>query len=244
MSQAQAPRVLLVDDDDGVRGAVQAALEYKGMHVVSAGNVVQALSHISNDSFDALVTDLHMPNPGDGFTVISAMRHSHPHALTFLVSGYPDVQTALSTIALEADRILVKPVKASYLDELIRDSLRERVPPAKLKKERVSDTLSRCSTQIIRDWLALVHESENLSSLELIDAERTGHLSKLLEELILRLRSPQGTDPALPLLPQSYRAGYGSSNDIQLRCWCKNQERSRLFFLRLCKPTFAFSTSA
>jgi hypothetical protein len=32
-----------------------------------------------------------MPNPGDGFTVISAMRHSQPNALALLVSGYPDV---------------------------------------------------------------------------------------------------------------------------------------------------------
>jgi YesN/AraC family two-component response regulator len=39
-----------------------------------------------------LITDLHMPNPGDGFTVVTAMRHSQPNALTLLVSGYPDVQ--------------------------------------------------------------------------------------------------------------------------------------------------------
>ncbi|MGB8866970.1 MAG: hypothetical protein WCC71_23000, partial [Candidatus Sulfotelmatobacter sp.] len=41
---------------------------------------------------------LHMPNPGDGFTVVTAMRHCQPDALTLLVSGYPDVQSAMAAI--------------------------------------------------------------------------------------------------------------------------------------------------
>jgi hypothetical protein len=32
---------------------------------------------------------LHMPDAGDGFTVVSAMRHTHPHAVTLVISGYP-----------------------------------------------------------------------------------------------------------------------------------------------------------
>jgi hypothetical protein len=42
-----------------------------------------------------LITDLHMPNAGDGFTVISAMRHSQPNALTMLLSAFPDVKSAM-----------------------------------------------------------------------------------------------------------------------------------------------------
>ena len=37
------------------------------------------------------------------------MRHSQPDALTLLVSGYPDVQSAMAAILLEADEIIVKP---------------------------------------------------------------------------------------------------------------------------------------
>jgi YesN/AraC family two-component response regulator len=56
---------------------------------VAAANVTQALRLIATEAFDALITDLHMPNAGDGFTVISVMRHSQPDAVTLLVSGYP-----------------------------------------------------------------------------------------------------------------------------------------------------------
>jgi DNA-binding NtrC family response regulator len=71
--------------------------------------VTEALRHIATEKFDVLITDLHMPDPGDGFTVVTAMRHSQPKALTLLVSGYPDVQSAMSAILLEAHEIIVKP---------------------------------------------------------------------------------------------------------------------------------------
>ena len=91
-------RVLLVDDDDAVREMMNATLERKGFEVVAAACVTDALRHIATEKFDVLITDLHMPDPGDGFTVVTAMRHSQPTALTLLVSGYPDVQSAVAAI--------------------------------------------------------------------------------------------------------------------------------------------------
>ena len=73
-------KVLLVDDDDAVRAMMNATLERKGFDVVAVASVTDALRHITTESFDVLITDLHMPNPGDGFTVVSAMRRSQPDA--------------------------------------------------------------------------------------------------------------------------------------------------------------------
>src|SRR5580704_13040766 len=112
MPVAQFPnsyKVLLVDDDDAVREMMTATLERKGFEVVAAHGVAAALQHIAAESFDVLITDLHMPNPGDGFTVITAMHHSQPKALTLLISGFPDVQSAMAAILLEADEVIVKP---------------------------------------------------------------------------------------------------------------------------------------
>jgi DNA-binding response OmpR family regulator len=100
-----------------------ATLEHRGFKVVSAANVTEALKHIATESFDVLLTDLHMPNPGDDFTVVTAMRHSRPDALTLLVSGYPDVQSAMAAILLEADEILVKPFDVGRLADLIREKM-------------------------------------------------------------------------------------------------------------------------
>src|SRR6266849_793252 len=114
-----AHKVLLVDDDDAVRAMMNATLERRGFDVVAAASVTEALRRISKESFDVLITDLHMPNPGDGFTVVTAMRHSQPDALTLLVSGYPDVPSAMAAILLEADEIIVKPFEVGRLAELV-----------------------------------------------------------------------------------------------------------------------------
>ena len=180
-------KVLLVDDDDAVRAMMNATLERKGFDVVAVAGVTDALRHITTESFDVLITDLHMPNAGDGFAVITAMRHSQPDALTLLVSGYPDVQSAMAAILLEADEIIVKPFEVGRLAELVREKMNTRKPAARLEKERVGVILQRCITSIVEDWLVRVKQSRELNHLALNDSERTGHLPKLVEDLVVRL---------------------------------------------------------
>jgi DNA-binding NtrC family response regulator len=81
------PRVLVVEDDDSVRSLLYEGLHRNGFEVVVASNVRDALRVIATESFDVLLSDLHMPLAGDGFTLVSAMRHTHPNALTIVLSG-------------------------------------------------------------------------------------------------------------------------------------------------------------
>jgi len=191
--QPVAHKVLLVDDDDAVLAMMTATLTHKGFDVVAVSSVTEALRHITTESFDVLITDLHMPNPGDGFTVVTAMRTSQPDALTLLVSGYPDVQSAMAAILLEADEIIVKPFEVGRLAELVREKMNTRKPATRLEKERVSAILQRCMTAVVGDWLARVKQSRELNHLRLNDSERTGHLPKLVEDLVVRLRKPSST---------------------------------------------------
>ena len=180
-------RVLLVDDDGAVRAMMNEALTRKGFEVVTASSVPEALRHIADESFDVLITDLHMPEAGDGFTVVSAMRHSQPHALTLLVSGYPDVESAMAAILLEADEVLVKPFEIGRLTELIHERMENHKPSKRPPKERVGAILLRCSNEIVQDWLTRTKRSCELNHLRLSDEERTGHLPKLVEDLSVRL---------------------------------------------------------
>jgi DNA-binding response OmpR family regulator len=186
-------KVLLVDDDDAIRGMMIATLEHKGFDVVAAANVTEALRLITTEAFDVLITDLHMPNPSDGFAVITAMRHIQPNALTLLVSGYPDVKSAMDAILLEADEIIVKPFETKNLADLVHDKLVRRKPSVSTPKERVAAILQRCTGLIVEDWLARVKQNTELSRVVLSDQERTGYLPKLINDLIVRLRSPHIT---------------------------------------------------
>jgi DNA-binding response OmpR family regulator len=186
-------KVLLVDDDDAVRTIMTLTLEHEGFEVLSAANVTEALKLITTESFDVLITDLHMPNPSDGFAVITAMRHIQPKALTLLVSGYPDLKSAMDAILVEADEIIVKPFQTKKLADLVRDKLLTRTPAVPTSKERVAGILQRCADLIVEDWLMRVKKSAELSRVSLTDQERTGYLPKLIGDVILRLRSPHTT---------------------------------------------------
>jgi len=186
-------KVLLVDDDDAVRDMMTLTLEHKGFTVRSTASVTEALKLITTESFDVLITDLHMPNPSDGFAVITAMRHIQPTALTLLVSGYPDVKSAMDAILLEADEIIVKPFETKKLAALVRDKLLTRKLAPSTPKERVAGILQRSTGLIVEDWLTRVKKSTELSRIVLSDQERTGYLPKLIADLIVRLRSPQIT---------------------------------------------------
>jgi DNA-binding response OmpR family regulator len=188
-----ARRVLLVDDDGAVRAMMNEGLQRKGFEVAAAASVTEALRRIATESFDVLITDLHMPDPGDGFTVVSAMRHSQPNALTMLVSGYPDVQSAMAAILLEADEIVVKPFEIGRLTELVNQKMLNRKPTKRLDKERVGVILQRCVNSIVADWLARAKQSSDLNWLLLGDEERTGHLPKLVEDLAIRLSKSSAT---------------------------------------------------
>jgi DNA-binding response OmpR family regulator len=183
-------RVLLVDDDEGVLSVMSESLKSKGFEVVAVGGVTEALKCIATESFEVLITDLHMPNAGDGFTVISAMRHSQPAALTMLLSGFPDVKRAMEAIILEADEIVVKPVGVKQLAELVRERLLVQKSNKRPSKERVSEILHRCSGLVVKDWLVRVKENLSLNHLALGDEDRTGHLPRLIEDLVSRLNRP------------------------------------------------------
>ena len=94
------PRVLLADDDEAVRAMLQVALERDGFEVVAVEGVKDALTRIAKEEFDVLLTDLHMPHAGDGFTVVGAMRHTHPKTATPVLSVYPEMDEALSAYRL------------------------------------------------------------------------------------------------------------------------------------------------
>ena len=202
-------KVLLVDDDDAVRTMMWVTLQHKGFEVVAAASVTEALTHIATDRFDVLITDLHMPNPGDGFTVVTAMRHSQPDVLTLLVSGYPDVQSAMAAILLEADEIMVKPLDIGKLPDLVREKMLNRRPAARLEKERVVTILQRCIASVVEEWLARAKQSKELNQVLLSDAERTGHLPKLVEDLIVRLSKPSATAKDSDAVPSAAALAHG-----------------------------------
>jgi DNA-binding response OmpR family regulator len=198
------PRVLVVDDDESVRLMVQEGLQRDGFEVVAAANVSDALRHIATQKFDVLLSDLHMPLPGDGFTLVSAMRHTHPEALTIVLSGYPALSEAMAAILSQADEILVKPIQIGSIKELIRTRLAAPHTIKRVKTESVATILERDSEVTIQNWLDLVEEDAELACIPLAREDRTGHLPKLLQDIIVRLRLDSGSQTPISMAAREH----------------------------------------
>ncbi len=183
------PRVLLVDDTDSVRVSLQLVLEHHEFEVVTATNVKDALHLIATQGFDVLLSDLHMPGAGDGLTVVSAMRHYNPRAVTVIFSGYPEMKEAAAAILMQADEILVKPLDPRTLVETIRERLKRGVKSVR-PIEKVSDILERETQSTIQDWLLRVDLEPHIISVPLNYKERSDHLPQMFRDLVHRLRYP------------------------------------------------------
>jgi DNA-binding response OmpR family regulator len=214
------PKVLLAEDDDAVRDMLRTALERDDFEVVAVANVCEALSRIAAESFDVLLSDLHMPLAGDGFTVVSAMRHTHPHAVTLVLSGYPELEEALAAIRLQADEVLVKPIEIASLRKIIREKLKNPVAHPRLPAKSVASILEQDLEATVQAWMALVEHDHELTCIALNFEERTGHLPNLLADLIYRLRMPPTPNATFSLAAHEHgnlrrRQGYTAAMMVE-----------------------------
>ncbi len=181
-------KLLLVDDDETIRLTLSIILRKHGFHVTVAATVTEALKHISSEVFDVLLSDLHMPGAGDGLTVVSAMRHANPKAVTILLSSFPQMDAAAQAILLQTDEILVKPMDVIMLVDAIK--LRLAAGPSRTRiVESVATILERCADSTINDWYLLVEKEETLMAVPMSFQLRSGHLVQVFQDLVLRLRS-------------------------------------------------------
>src|SRR5580692_2640878 len=156
-------KVLVVDDDEIVRATLTGVLEQSGFGVTSAANVSDALKHISGpETYDVLLSDLHMPGAGMGLTVVSAMRHSNPAAVTIIFSGFPEMKEAAAAILLQADEILVKPMAPAELILTIRERLKQGTASRPRPAENVATILEQSTQSTIDDWLKRVELEPNI----------------------------------------------------------------------------------
>jgi DNA-binding response OmpR family regulator len=215
-------KILLVDDSALLLGKMQELLELNGFEVVPAASVTEALNQIVSQHFDVLLTDLHMPDPGDGFAVVTAMRHAQPEVLTLVVSGFPDVQGAMAAILLQADEVLVKPIEIEQLAELIRKKTLERAHAPKPRKETVASILERDLNSTIQRWLWRVGRVEELTRIPLTEEQRSQHLREIMSAIVSRLRGSRFVEAVASDSPAAvahgelrYRQGYTAPLMVQ-----------------------------
>jgi DNA-binding response OmpR family regulator len=182
---AKAITVLFVDDEPKLRETVSDMLTQEGFEVTTAGSVPEALGQITGVKYDVLIADLNIGEPGDGFTVVSAMRRVQPDSVTMILTGYPAFQAALRAIHEQVDDFLTKPADPSVLLQSLRENLgRGRRKPARTQTERLPVIIQRHKEDVIDKWYEAVESNPEITRIRLSRDDRVDHLPELIDELL------------------------------------------------------------
>ena len=179
--QNEEPKILFLDDEENIRLMLGMYLQEQGFAVTTAATVPQALKLISQQHFDVLIADLNVGFPGDGFTVVSAMRRTQPRAVTFILTGYPAFETALEAIRLQVDDYLTKPTDTDSLAQKIRSRLSDPRVEHRIQPKRLTEIVSEHRKEITSDWLKLATNDLELGAIEISESERTDHVPRVLD---------------------------------------------------------------
>ncbi len=128
-----AERILVVDDDEGVREALSEYLLSLGYTVVSVDNGEEGLSEFENGEFDVVMADLIMPNM-DGMELLRRVREIKNNDVIFLmITGHPSIGTAVEAINRGADDYITKPFHLEDVRLRIAKALEKQTLKGRLK---------------------------------------------------------------------------------------------------------------
>lgn len=118
-------RVLLVDDDASIIQLFSTVLEMNGFSVTKAQSASEARSAMAQESFEIVITDMHMETPTAGYEVVRAARDRSPRPLIVVVTAYP-VPSA-QWRGMGADALYIKGTNTTALPQQLKELLNRRL---------------------------------------------------------------------------------------------------------------------
>src|SRR5512132_721438 len=115
-------RVLVVDDEQGIRAALGQLLEFEGYEVRTAANATDGLAEYERFRPHLVFMDVKMAGI-DGLEALKRLKQLHPSATVVMISGHATIQTAVEATELGAYDILEKPLDTDRILVLLRNAL-------------------------------------------------------------------------------------------------------------------------
>jgi two-component system, NtrC family, nitrogen regulation response regulator NtrX len=115
-------RILVVDDEEGIRGALSQLLEYEGYEVRSASNAADGIAEYTKWRPHLVFLDVKMAGM-DGLEALKRIRDLDPTATVVIISGHATIRTAVEATQLGAYDILEKPLDTDRILVLLRNAV-------------------------------------------------------------------------------------------------------------------------
>src|SRR3954469_6268056 len=115
-------RILIIDDEQGIRATLGQLLEFEGYEVRSAANAVDGIAEYAKQRPDLVFLDVKMAGI-DGVEALKKIKEADPSAIVVMISGHATIQTAVEATQLGAYDILEKPLDTDRILVTLRNAL-------------------------------------------------------------------------------------------------------------------------
>ena len=167
-------RVLLVDDEPGIRHVLGALIRDFGYDVHTAESAREALEAFTANPFPIVVTDIRMPGM-DGLALLEQVRNQNPDTQVVMITGHGDMDNAVECLRLGAADFIAKPVNDDLLEHSLKRaaeqySLREQIRRhtehlEELVASRTQELLEAHRVAVVGETVAcMAHTIKNLAA--------------------------------------------------------------------------------
>lgn len=117
-------RILIAEDEEGIRSLVARALSMDGHAVVTANDGAEALDLLAREkgAFELLLTDIRMPIM-DGIALALAAARDHPHVAILLMTGFADQRERATNLDMLIHDVIAKPFTLTAIRAAVREAV-------------------------------------------------------------------------------------------------------------------------
>jgi len=113
-----ATKILVIDDEPGLRQMLLFSLQKRGYDVTCAASGTEALARAAESSFDVAICDIMMPGQ-NGIEVLTLFKERYPATEIIIATGYATLETAIEAMKNGAFDYITKPYRLSHLCALL-----------------------------------------------------------------------------------------------------------------------------
>ena len=128
LSDFQDKSLLILDDDDPLRGRLSRAMEKKGFIVKEAKTVDEGLQAVKKTPPNFAVIDLRLED-GNGLDVVKELSKNRPDCTIVMLTGYGNLPTAVAAVKAGAIDYIAKPVDADDVESALLASPESKAKP-------------------------------------------------------------------------------------------------------------------
>lgn len=119
------PRVLVIDDEEGIREGLRSLLQAEGVAIETSSNVEDAVRRIEQRMFDVVFLDLNLPG-ADGLSILPTLRYGTPPPDIVVLTGYGTVVNTVEAMRKGACDVIEKPFTQDRILSVVRRCLEAR----------------------------------------------------------------------------------------------------------------------